>query len=60
MDEQAEPTSAPQSGQHADPQADPHAGIDVEQLAERVYRLFLAEARLAHARGEQMGRRRKQ
>ncbi len=60
MDEQAEPTNAPQGSQHPDAQRDPHAGIDVEQLAERVYRLFLAEARLAHIRGEHTARRRKQ
>jgi hypothetical protein len=59
MDEQAEPTSTPQTGAHDDPHADAHAGIDVAQLAERVYQLFLAEARLAHARGERTGRRRK-
>lgn len=32
-------------------------GIDVERLAERVYRLMLAEARLERARGVSPGRR---
>jgi len=61
MDEQAQPSSAAQSGQGEHPD-DPHAapaGIDVEQLADRVYHLFVAEARLAHARGERTGQRRK-
>jgi hypothetical protein len=30
-------------------------GIDVQQLADKVYRLALAEARLARARGERSG-----
>jgi hypothetical protein len=30
-------------------------GIDVQQLADKVYRLALAEARLARARGERGG-----
>jgi hypothetical protein len=59
MDEQAESTNPPPTGPPADAQADPHAGINVDQLAERVYQLFVAEARLAHARGERTGRRRK-
>jgi hypothetical protein len=62
MDEQAQTTNPPQTAQHGEPQPDPHAGpagIDVERLADRVYQLLLAEARLAHARGERTGQRRK-
>ena len=62
MDEQTQPTSTVQPGQHGEHPDDPHAGqagIDVEQLADRVYHLMLADARLAHARGEQTGQRRK-
>lgn len=62
MDEQAQPTSEPQTGMQGEQPRDPQAGqagIDVEQLAERVYKLFLVEARLAHARGERTGQRRK-
>jgi hypothetical protein len=62
MDEQTEPASTPATGQQGAQPADAHAGqaaIDVERLAERVYQLFLAEARLAHARGERAGQRRK-
>ena len=44
------PESAPQ--QPATPAHDP-AKIDVAQLAERVYRLLCAEARLDRARGVQ-------
>ena len=32
--------------------ATPASGADVQQLADRVYRLLLAEARLARARGD--------
>jgi hypothetical protein len=45
------------------PQATPEAGqqmttpVDVEQLADKVYRLMLAEVRLARARGERVTRR---
>jgi hypothetical protein len=59
MDEQAAQTQTPQTGPQAEPQPDPHAGIDIERLADHVYHLFLAEARLAHARGERAGERRK-
>jgi hypothetical protein len=62
MDEQTQPTSEPQIGQQGEQPRDPQSGqpgIDVERLAERVYQLFLAEARLAHARGERTGQRRK-
>jgi hypothetical protein len=31
--------------------------VDVEQLADKVYRLMLAEVRLARARGERVTRR---
>jgi hypothetical protein len=45
---------APQEGlkqqQPEQPQGD---GIDVQQLAERVYRLMLADIRLERARGQQ-------
>jgi hypothetical protein len=59
MDEQTELASTPSAAQQGERPADPHATIDVERLAERVYQLFLAEARLAHARGERAGQRRK-
>ncbi len=32
--------------------AGPHGGTDVHQLAEKVYRLLIADARLGRARGE--------
>lgn len=32
-----------------------HPAIDIQQVADRVYRLLLAEARLARARGERPG-----
>jgi len=59
MDEQAQTTDTAQAGQQSTQPPDPHAGINIEQLAARVYQLFLAEARLAHARGERVGQRRK-
>ncbi len=56
MDEHEEtPVSEPA---HREPQAAQPAGIDITQLAERVYRLFVAEARLGQARGEHTGQRR--
>jgi hypothetical protein len=36
----------------AEAHAAPSGGIDVQQLADKVYRLAMAEARLARARGE--------
>jgi hypothetical protein len=59
MDEQAQTTDTAQAGQQSEQPPAPHAAIDIEQLAARVYQLFLAEARLAHARGERAGQRRK-
>lgn len=62
MNEQTQPTSTAQPGQPGEHPDDRHAapaGIDVEQLADRVYHLFVAEARLAQARGERTGQRRK-
>ena len=62
MDEQAQPTTTPQAGQYGEqPPAGRAglAGIDVERLADRVYQLLLAEARLGLARGERSGQRRK-
>ena len=32
--------------------AGPHANVNVQQLADKVYSLLLADGRLAHARGE--------
>jgi len=32
-------------------------GIDIQRLADKVYRLAMAETRLARARGERVGRR---
>lgn len=36
---------------------DQASGIDIQRLAEKVYRLAMAETRLARARGERVGRR---
>lgn len=39
------------------PREDAEKGIDIHRLADKVYRLAMAEARLARARGERVGRR---
>jgi hypothetical protein len=57
MDEQAE---AHEGGETpGDAPGETHAAqaseIDVQQLAEKIYRLAMAEARLARARGERGG-----
>jgi hypothetical protein len=62
MDEQAQPTRTAPAGRPGEQPPDPHAGpagIDVERLADRVYQLLLAEARLGYARGERSGPRKK-
>lgn len=51
--EQATPSASPAQGA---PQAQP-AQVDIKQLAERVYRLMLADLRLAPLRGERPVRR---
>jgi hypothetical protein len=56
MEERTADTS---SGTARDAPEEAHAaqpgGIDVQQLADKVYRLAMAEARLARARGERGG-----
>jgi hypothetical protein len=45
------------SGPAAPPSTESHEAIDIQQLAERVYRLMVRETRLARARGATAGRR---
>lgn len=40
-----------------EPHGDGEKGIDIHRLADKVYRLAMAEARLARARGERVGPR---
>jgi hypothetical protein len=49
---------AARSGEPAPQKQDrPTAAVDIQQLAERVYRLMLADLRLERARGERPVRR---
>lgn len=50
-----EPPPTPPAGQANEPQP---AGVDIERLAEKVYRLMLAELRLERDRGAATRRRR--
>ncbi len=59
MDEEtgtAQSGGAVEPSPHEQPQGAP-GGIDIQQLADKVYRLAMADARLARARGERVGRR---
>ena len=49
-------SAAAATDEPAPPAAD-RAQVDVEKLADRVYRLMLADARLGRARGESIGKR---
>jgi len=52
MDEQPDEAATP-AAEHADADSEPDgmAAIDIEALAEKVYRLMLAEIRLDRTRG---------
>lgn len=51
MSEQATPAGGNGSSQAPTP-AGPQQAIDIEKLAEKVYRLMRADARLARSRGQ--------
>jgi hypothetical protein len=51
-----EPTRGAESPEDRDPQGRGTGAIDVERLADLVYRLAREEARLARARGARPGR----
>lgn len=51
MSEQATPAGGNDSSQAPTP-AGPQQAIDIEKLAEKVYRLMRADARLARSRGQ--------
>jgi len=56
----SDPTAGESAAAARDEPAPPvgdRAQVDVEKLADRVYRLMLADARLGRARGESIGKR---
>lgn len=57
----SDPASANQSAQPPEPasEGEQEPAVDLKLLAEKVYRLMLADIRLAQVRGTQQGNRRK-
>ncbi len=56
--DQSEPTGAKDGPAPPGASQPPAVTIDVKQVADRVYRLMLADLRLAQARGQRAARRR--